>query len=371
MKHFRFLILLLLFLFFSILLTGHIEKKSKSKFDFKITEPQSEYYWETGVIQNLFIQIDFYNLAFSSSSSPQEVLQGELRPEEIFRKINRSLVQNTFLGISIFFWLMLIVLSMIKNYKNEMYIKKLNTILLYTSFCFIFISLFSYYINETKNNYFGSKQNTFLFYFKWFLLNSLLLDFILNILALFKFHHFLKIYFYLPITKRIFSLTDKIKFNNFNNPEKENKKKQMFDTKLEKENLIKNISLIYYSSIAKGSFFFKKYFSFIISLILIVICSTLLTNIFLYPIYKLQILLPKHFTYFLLVLFLFFIFYYIYAYKVELTKKEEEASFLDSFGFLSYQVMRKIILFFGFLFFLILIISLIITVAIYNINILK
>ena len=120
--------LFLCFLYFLALVMGYPEIGSPSARIIKITEegvePKPEFYWKTGILKRIYLQ-DQALTAFED-----KLLEGDTKPEEIFRRLHRSLIQDIFFLVLSLLWVCLLGLCSLNLKTKHIFLDRLSTLLL-------------------------------------------------------------------------------------------------------------------------------------------------------------------------------------------------------------------------------------------------
>ncbi len=325
--------LLLYAIYFSFLLTGHPEKKLEFSENIIVLsdevdsqDSQSVWYWKLGNFSRVLRQ----HQALSDFMEP--VLEGDLKPEAIFRRLNRSLIQGYFILAFNVFWLFLIFLSLLAiRFHYKFLDVQLFFIVMLSSLYLITLS-FLYRYEEWEGYIFSEAS--------------------ISVQSIFEMG-LLFISFFILIKYYIF---DKRKAKKITNREGE----------------ITSVSLI-----VSSGFSFSKSGRYILQGILhfflISLFSVLLSNLFLFPLYTLQLSFPNLFTFFLIGGLLMLGLYYAYSYwqRICLTSPKGKMGFSLGLNFLNYRLLQNMIFFIGMAFLITIAIGSIIVIATYNMNFLQ
>ena len=253
-----------------------------------------------GLFQKIVIQKKFNEIA------NDDLLEADVKTAEIFKRLNRTFVQNIFLIINYIFWGILILLCIFNIYKNKIYINKLiNLVFIYT-FIFILLRFSKNYFSNNQTTNFTLSNDNFINNFEFFILI------------------FFAVYFSIILITNFIKNTKNIKIANY-----------------------VSFKLQILNKFEKFKIYFLSNFSFLIHFILIIIFSLILNNLILFPIYKLQLNLPNFFSLILILFLLLLLFYYIYSYKIKYKNFYYKLNIFDSLALLSYNIIKNIVIFVG------------------------
>ena len=301
------------FLYFLALLAGYPELRLPSPTEIKITETEtkentdSNLYWKTGSLKSLFLQKEALALF------EEELLEGDLRPKEIFRSLRRSFIQDIFLLCLNLLWFFLLGLCLLNVSAKHHFLDKLSAFLLLSTVFLLSGNLLLLY-SEVK------KAEESMGIPSFSLLSIAQVVVLLSSLT--------------SLLCRFFS-------------------KSPFRERASSFLKAKTFSL------------FAFHFS------LICLGALLLANVFLFPLYALQISFPAFFALFLFFFLLLLLGYYSYAHRSMLPGTTGENNFFLALSLLAYRSMVKSLFFLSIFFILGIIGGSIILITVYNVGFLK
>ncbi len=320
---FRIITFFFYFIYFLSLLCGYPEYKTQILKEIDLTQSETHFYWRIGTVKETWVQYQ------TLSNLEEPLLKGDAKPKEVFRNLNRVIVQKIFFTLLNLFWLTLLGLCLICLHLSYPFLRPLSTILLtistiYVSLNFILASSETQTIHPFFNYYpikFASEK---------FLIIISLADLIWQFFSGRK-----KLY----AKKNI-----RVKY----------KKIHFLQTSLQK--------------ILTLSIHSNKLLIFLLHFLTICFISAILANLILFPLYYLQLTFPHGFAFFLTGLLLILIIYYSYAYKITMTSSKSKVSFSIGLTFLCYRILQNTILVTSALILIILLMISIILFTIYNID---
>ena len=333
MSHLKSFALFLCFIYFLALIMGYPETHGPSTdpTSIKITEEEVKgegreglgLYWKTGFLKKIYLQNQALKLF------EEELLEGDTKPKEIFRRLQRSLVQNIFFIGLCLFWLCLLGFYLLNSTEKYLFLNKLSTFLLLFSSILLLIDLFLLYHKR-------SVESILEIFFTSTLAvtQSIILFFGVIIL----FHQF---------------MLDKIKSR------KKEKRSKAKDREVEVQNL---------------HFFSMKWkllFPLVFHFFLICIAALLLANFFLFPLYSLQLSFPNFFALFLFMLVLLLIAYYTHAYWRMFFGYKVKNNFSIALTFLGYRLLRNTLFLLSIFIIVSLLVGSVIFITAYNVDILN
>ena len=330
MPHLKAFALFLCFIYFLALVMGYPEARFPSPTIIKITEPEPQeaqaqvlgFYWKTGILKKIYLQAQALDLF------EEELLEGDTKPEEIFRSLQRSLVQNIFFLCLSIFWLCLLGLYLLNFRAKDLFLKKLSNFLLLSSTLFLSADIFLSYhrgiLKSISESSFTSVRTSAEIIILFFSMTALLYQFVLS-----------------KIKAR-----QAAKSSNAEAVEGETQSLHSFSIK------------------------WRSLSPFVFHFLLICAAALLLANSLLFPLYALQLSFPNFFALFLFLLVLALIAYYVYAYWSMFFVDKAKNSLSIALTFLAYRLLRNTLFLLSIFFIVGLLVGSIIFITTYNVDIL-
>ena len=308
---------------------GYPEARLDSPTSIKITEqepqepPALSFYWKTGVLKKIYLQAQALDLF------EEKLLEGDTKPEEIFRRLHRALIQNIFFLCLNALYLCLLGLCLLNFSAKHSFLNKLSTFLLLSSAIFLSADLFLLYyrgmMESISGNFFISIIDSAGILLLFFSIFVLLCQFISNKIK----------------------GSQKVK-----DSQRELRKSETRDLHLFP---------------VKGKALFLIVFHFF----LICAAALLLANFFLFPLYSLQLSFPNFFALFLFLLVLLIVAYYTYAYWHVLSRHKAKSNLAIALAFLAYRLLHNVIFLFSVFIVIGLLAGSIVLISAYNVDILR
>ena len=336
MRVLKVITILFYFIYFLLILLGNPEQLTRTleETGTEIRNKKSHtqnFFWKTGLLNKTWLQYQ------AASSFEEQLLEGDTKPSEIFRSLNRSIVQNIFfLGLTIF-WLCLVAFYLIASSSKYKFLESLSGYILLLSFIVIILKLTfpetTKFSNHATSYDIKDKIETPLI--TWLEISLVFLS-IVNLV----YHIFYKITRLIKEKKGLRPKTKKLS---------------------SKENL----------HAAKLNINWQAIPPIVLHFLLICLASILLANLILLPIYALQLSFPQIFAFFLFFIMFLALLYYSHAYWHLLSDEKARAQFSVALAYLAFRLFRNAI----FLTFVIIIVALImgsiILISSYNVGLLK
>lgn len=270
---------------------------------------------EKGILQKYFVEKEIYQSLYPN------LLENEHKPQRLFQTLSQEIQKNLLITIVLFVLFVLIVfLFFTMHYNISFYTIFKKQIL----FILLIIFLSDIFFLRRVEAYQLFRQNQNYIYFLTIFLDSIFV--------------FFSTFFLIQKVEQVDS-------------------KSFLD--------------LYYSKKIQFKTIFKNFINLFKDLFLISIISLLLVNLFLFPIFYLQIDLKFPFEYLFLLFLVILFFYYIYSYYKISKVKEENPKLIISFSFLSYRILTNIFYFLIILLFFLILISIIFIFIFGNLNLLE
>ena len=114
----------------------------------------------------------------------------------------------------------------------------------------------------------------------------------------------------------------------------------------------------------------KTFFPLVFHFLMICIAALLLANLFLFPLYTLQLSFPNFFALFLFLFVILITAYYTYSYWHSFSENKSKSNFSIALAFLGHRLLHNTVFLLSILFFVTLLVGSIILITTYNIDVL-